>query len=52
MKVTDGPWKGVFGVIRDIDQPRPGADPVVIVETPILGTPTMIRVQYWQVNQL
>lgn len=42
--VTGGPWKGMEGLVTDIDEERPGAEPKVTVAVEILGRKTELVV--------
>lgn len=52
VKITHGGFAGTHGTVRDIDEPTPGAEPVVDVEIEILAREVIVQLAYWQVAAL
>jgi len=50
VKIVRGNYSGTFGAVTEIDEPRPGAEPIVTVAVEILGRKAPISVPYWQVE--
>lgn len=48
VRIKEGAFQGVEGLLVDVDEAYPGAVPVVAVEITILGKPHRLQLSYWK----